>query len=77
MKCYLLTGGKTNITSAMKAGTYDTGEFAASAVLSLRLDVRPKRRVKNRRANFTGWVRAVSDTDGETDKVIAKVKNRP
>ena len=77
VKTYLITGGKTNVTGAVKNGTHNTSEISTSSSLRYRIEVTPKSHIKHRRASFNAWLRVTSDIDGEVDKVIGKIKNRP
>jgi sugar lactone lactonase YvrE len=76
VKYFQFASGKTNVTSAVKLGTHETSEFATSETLRYRMDVKPKSRMKHRKANFTTWMKATSSTDGELDKVLGKVRKR-
>lgn len=76
VKHYLITGGKTNVTGAVKRGTHETSEIASTEMLRYRMEVKPKSRMKNRRGNFNTWLRGISLIDGELDKVRGRVKKR-
>lgn len=77
VKTWLISGGRTNVTSAVKNGIHSTTELANGESLRYRIEVTPKGRTRSQRANFNAWLRASSPTDGEVDKVIGRIQNRP
>ena len=77
VKVFRKTGGRSNITSAAKKGTHLTAMTSPGATLSYELRVKPKGKSKKSRSNHKVWLDGSSAADGEKDRVIGFVKNRP
>lgn len=77
IKVFALTGGKRNITAAAKVGTHQSGTVLAGGAQTYEMRVKPKSKFRAKRATNKAWIEAASMTDGELDRVIGEVKNRP
>lgn len=77
IKVFALTGGKRNITAGAKIGTHQSGTILAGGAQTFEMRVRAKSKFREKRATNKTWIEAASTTDGELDRVIGEVKNRP
>jgi sugar lactone lactonase YvrE len=77
IKVFMKTGGKKNITAAVKTGTYLSSEVTAGGALNLEHKVKAKGKFRKKRATISAWIEASSDVDGEKDRAVGKIKNRP
>lgn len=74
---FLTTGGRRNVTSSVKSGVHRTGPIAPGSFRLYQHEIRAKGKEKSRRATVRAWIQASSTTDGQIDRVISLVKNRP
>lgn len=77
IRVFRQSGGRSNITSAAKTGTHLTAITSPGATLAYELRVKPKGKSKKSRSNHKVWLDGSSAADGEKDRVIGFVKNRP
>lgn len=77
VKVFRVTGGRANVTGAVKTGSHKTAQIGVGGVLQYELKGKPKGKYRDKRKNHTTWIQASSASDGELDKVKGIVKNRP
>ncbi|MDF1860521.1 MAG: NHL repeat-containing protein [Verrucomicrobiales bacterium] len=77
IKVFMKTGGKKNITAAAKKGTYLSSEVASGGSLKLEHKIKAKGKFRKKRSTINAWIEASSNVDGEKDRVVGKIKNRP
>lgn len=77
IKVFQISSGKINVTAGAKTGTHISPETAGGGRLQYNLEVKPKKKIKEKRANINAWLQGSSVYDGELDRVIGRVKNRP
>lgn len=77
IKVFRISGGKVNVTAGAKTGTHISPEVEGGAKLQYKLEVKPKKKIKEKRSNINAWLQGSSVYDGELDRVIGRVKNRP
>lgn len=77
IKVFQLSGGKVNVTAGAKTGTHVSPEVVGGGKLQYNLEVKPKKKIKEKRANINAWLQGKSTYDSEIDRVIGRVKNRP
>lgn len=77
IKLFLQSGGRSNISSSTKTGSFISPELAPQTSLLLEQRIKPKGSFRQKRATIKAWIDASSVADGETDRVVGKIKNRP
>jgi DNA-binding beta-propeller fold protein YncE len=77
IKLFLQTGGRKNISASSKTGKFTSQLVAPGASLTLEHRTKPKGSFRQKRATIKAWIDASSATDGEKDRVVGKIKNRP
>jgi len=74
---FMKTGGRRNISASSKSGSYTSQFVAPGSALILEHKTKPKGRFRKNRAQINSWIDASSIADGERDRVVGKIKNRP
>lgn len=77
LSVFLVTGGRRNLTGAVKSGLYRTDPIAPGSFRLYHQEIRAKGKEKSRRASVRAWLQASSTSDGQTDRVVSLVKNLP
>lgn len=74
---FSLSGGRVNVTGGVVTATHLATAVAAGGSKIYELRMKPRGKFRERRITGRAWLQAVSLTDGEADRVLAEVKNRP
>lgn len=74
---FLLTDGRQNLTASVKSGFHQTGLVVPGSSLLYQHEIRPTGKEKSRLGTVRAWLEAASTTDGELDRIVSLVKNRP
>lgn len=77
LSVFLTTGGRRNVTAAVKSGAHRTAPITPGSFRIYQHEIRAKAKKKSRRAKVRAWLQASSTVDGQIDRVISLVKNRP
>ncbi|MBL9157207.1 MAG: NHL repeat-containing protein [Verrucomicrobiales bacterium] len=77
LSVFLTTGGRRNVTGAVKSGVHQTDSIAPGSFRLYHHEIRAKGKEKSSRATVRAWIQASSTVDGQIDRVISLVKNRP
>ncbi|MEM9015567.1 MAG: NHL repeat-containing protein [Verrucomicrobiota bacterium] len=77
VKLFWVSGGRANVSAAVKAGAFVTNPFPAGSVSQFEWLVKPKSSIRAKRGNYNAWWLASSVTDGEADRATGKVRYRP
>lgn len=74
---FSLSGGKVNLTAAVVSGAHLTGTLAPGGIRTYELRMKPKGKNRDQRITVKAWFQGISTTDGEGDRVLGEMKNRP
>lgn len=74
---FLVTGGRANISSLVRTGSYQTGAVADGDNRLYEIFAKPRGSARKKRATVRTWLNATSLQDGSIDRVTGLVKNRP
>ena len=77
VKHYRVSGGRTNISAAVRLGTYESGVLAPAESVLYEIRIKPKSRTRNRKQTFRAWLQGNSTIDETVDRVMSITKNRP
>lgn len=74
---FSLSGGRANLSAAVVSGRHLTGPLTPGGIRTYELRMKPKGKYRDQRMTVKAWFQAVSTSDGEGDRVVGEMKNRP